>query len=324
MIAHLFYCDKRRRVRIDAARRGMLESAHRVGREDDMTRTRGPGRATAAAALCAALAVTGCQSMEGAVSPVDDAHATVLAAATAPVTATHAAGMGAAAGMMGADHAGMMRMHQQPVPAEYQGKTSPGTPDDAAIARGRMVYETYCALCHGAAGQGDGPSGATLDPPPAPVAMSSTRMGDDYLFWRISEGGAHFETGMPVWKSALSEAERWDVIHYMRTLGNAPAVSGTGSNAQMAMDRMHDAMLAEAQAKGVITPDDAALFRRVHPFVDRFNPNEGAMMAATGDAKKARQRELAARAVSEGLISQADADAFTRIHDSLIDAGIMP
>jgi hypothetical protein len=90
------------------------------------------------------------------------------------------------------------------------------------------------------------------------------------------------------------------------------------------MDRLHDAMLAEGLAKGVISAEDAALFRQVHPFIDQFNSHEGAMMAATGSEKKARQRELAAKAVGEGLISQADADAFTRVHDALIDAGIMP
>lgn len=32
--------------------------------------------------------------------------------------------------------------------------------------RGKQIYETRCAFCHGADGRGDGPAGAALQPPP--------------------------------------------------------------------------------------------------------------------------------------------------------------
>jgi mono/diheme cytochrome c family protein len=286
-----------------------------------MTKLSAAGLAVCALAL--SLATVACQGPQGDLAPAGEPDTAKSADAAAPITATQVTAKGGMAGK-GGRHAAMMRMHQQPVPVEYRGMTSPTEADEAALARGRTIYDTYCALCHGQTGQGDGPSAVTLDPPPAPLAISSARMGDDYLFWRISEGGTHFGTGMPVWKAALSDAERWDVIHYMRDLANASAAEGTGSNAQAAMDRMHDAMLEAAQTRGLITSEEAALFRRVHPFVDRFNADEATMMAATVAEKKARQRDFAALAIGEGLISQADADAFTRIHDILIDAGIMP
>jgi mono/diheme cytochrome c family protein len=282
------------------------------------------------ALLWTGIVLAGCREVQGTEPPRSGTAG--AAAVTTPGALNSLAGLretstttGSGMPMMaGSGHSAMMQMHQQPVPADYQGQTHPSEPDEAALARGRTTYDTYCALCHGATGQGDGPAGASLDPPPAPVAMSSVRMGDDYLFWRISEGGLHFKTGMPVWKAALSESERWDVIHYMRSLGAAPAPAGAGSNAQVSMDRLHDAMLQEAQSRGLITPADATLFRRVHPFVDRFNQEQGAMMAVAGAEKKARQRTSAAQAVSAGLISQSDADEFTRVHDILVDAGIMP
>ncbi len=65
---------------------------------------------------------------------------------------------------------------------------------------------------------GDGPAASALDPAPAPVAHSSQMLADDYLFWRISEGGTPFGTTMPAWKM-LDEQARWDMINYMRALG---------------------------------------------------------------------------------------------------------
>ena len=65
---------------------------------------------------------------------------------------------------------------------------------------------------------GDGPTASALDPAPAAIAHTSQMSGDDYLFWRISEGGVPFETAMPVFK-ALEEQDRWDVIDYIRALG---------------------------------------------------------------------------------------------------------
>jgi hypothetical protein len=46
-------------------------------------------------------------------------------------------------------------------------------------------------------------------------------VGDDYLFWLISEGGMiePFNSLMPAWKQVLGEEERWQVIAYLRTLG---------------------------------------------------------------------------------------------------------
>ena len=67
---------------------------------------------------------------------------------------------------------------------------------------------------------GDGPTGETLDLPPAAIAHTSQMMGDDYLYYRVSEGGAAepFISSMPAWKGVLDEEARWDVINYVRAL----------------------------------------------------------------------------------------------------------
>jgi hypothetical protein len=45
-------------------------------------------------------------------------------------------------------------------------------------------------------------------------------LSDDYLHWRIAEGGMMrpFNSVMPSWKGILSEDQIWMIITYLRTL----------------------------------------------------------------------------------------------------------
>ncbi len=119
------------------------------------------------------------------------------------------------------DH-GMEHMHAD-LPAEYEGLTNPLAGDEAAVAAGAELYSINCATCHGDEGEGDGPAAAGLDPMPASLAdvdMMST-MEDAYIFWRITEGGAMepFNSAMPAWGEAFSEDEIWQLVTFVRTLG---------------------------------------------------------------------------------------------------------
>jgi len=106
-------------------------------------------------------------------------------------------------------------------PAEYAGKKNPMDGDAAAAVAGKGTFNIYCASCHGQSGQGDGPAAVSLDPKPQDLAGHEMEVGDDYLFWRISEGGMMepFKSAMPAWKDALSEEQIWEIIAYLRTLG---------------------------------------------------------------------------------------------------------
>ena len=62
----------------------------------------------------------------------------------------------------------------------------PATPE--SIARGRKMFETYCVLCHGDAGRGDGPvSEKFLKPPDLPSILG--RRTDGYLLDRGIRAG---------------------------------------------------------------------------------------------------------------------------------------
>ena len=157
---------------------------------------------------------------------------------------------------MGMGNNNMMNRHHAQIPAEYAGLKNPITADEASLERGAQLYGTNCASCHGDGGMGDGPAGSALDPVPAPVAHTSQMMADDYLFWRISEGGTPFNTSMPPWKS-LDEQSRWDLINYVRALGAGTVQPGAGMGG-VAFDPTQQAvqqaeMLAKAVDQKVIT-----------------------------------------------------------------------
>lgn len=101
-----------------------------------------------------------------------------------------------------------------PVPMEYAGRKNPLGPE--AAAAGAEVFKTNCEMCHGAQGHGDGPAGQSLEPRPRNLAELQPKAGDDFLFWRISEGKPG--TSMVAWKGILTEEQIWQVVSFLRTL----------------------------------------------------------------------------------------------------------
>jgi putative copper resistance protein D len=89
-----------------------------------------------------------------------------------------------------------------------------------SVANGMLLYSESCAVCHGAAGYGDGPAAADLKPKPADLTArhaASHTAGD--LFWWLSHGIK--DTAMPGFKDSFNEDERWDLINFLRALSNA-------------------------------------------------------------------------------------------------------
>ena len=231
-------------------------------------------------------------------------------------------------GMMGRGQGGgMMARHHAAIPAEYAGLTNPIPADEASIERGAEIYAAQCASCHGDGGMGDGPAAAALDPAPAAIAHTSQMLGDDYQFWRISEGGAMepFNSAMITWKGILDENARWDVINYVQALGSGQVMprqglGGAAFDPAVEAERQAE-MLAEAVSQRVITEDEAATFAEAHDMVDgRMMQNREAGMSGSMDDMMA---DVLADLVAAGELTQAQADTFASVHDRLAEAGLM-
>jgi putative copper resistance protein D len=91
----------------------------------------------------------------------------------------------------------------------------------ASIAGGMVVYRDQCAGCHAATGAGSETVGALRGP-------RTARRHAGELFWRVSHGGV----GMPSFEGRLTEAQRWDVINFIRALGAAHAAERLGDQVE--------------------------------------------------------------------------------------------
>ncbi|MFQ5851233.1 MAG: c-type cytochrome [Candidatus Binatia bacterium] len=91
------------------------------------------------------------------------------------------------------------------------------------LAKGKEIYMKRCSFCHGLKGTGDGPVADYLNPRPrdftlAMYKLRTTQSGevplDEDLFRTITRGIPG--TGMQGFEGILSEAERWQVIYFIK------------------------------------------------------------------------------------------------------------
>ena len=95
------------------------------------------------------------------------------------------------------------------VPPKDHARTNPlaGRPD--VVTAGAHLYKNHCQECHQANAEGDGKKKPSLKTERIRAAT------DGDLEWYLRQGDlAH---GMPSW-SSLPEAQRWQIIAYLRSL----------------------------------------------------------------------------------------------------------
>lgn len=91
---------------------------------------------------------------------------------------------------------------------------NPVPADEVSLTRGQMLFQTYCAVCHGLEGRGDGVMQAYFQVPiPDLTADSVANKDDAALFATITYGSAN----MPSFRD-LTVRERWDIVNFLRQL----------------------------------------------------------------------------------------------------------
>lgn len=114
-----------------------------------------------------------------------------------------------------------------PAPRSLRSSASPLGLLAQDTTAGKAVYEKWCAGCHGDGGAGDGPGAAAMLPRPRDFTLGiyqirTTATGqlptDADIQRAIDEGIPG--TAMPAWRAQLSEAERRDLVAYLKTLSS--------------------------------------------------------------------------------------------------------
>ncbi len=117
-----------------------------------------------------------------------------------------------------------------PVPEEAKKLKNLVPPSEAALEAAQAIYVEKCLQCHGDTGNGQGPQAMMYDVKPANFtdAHMMREMTDGEIFWKMSEGRAP----MPAFKKQLTEEQRWQLVHYIRTFASPKAAGAkTGKSA---------------------------------------------------------------------------------------------
>jgi mono/diheme cytochrome c family protein len=99
--------------------------------------------------------------------------------------------------------------HLDRVPPRDHIRTNPFATRPETVAAGSLVYRDHCAQCHRTDAMGDGRKKPSL----RSEHIRSATDGD--LEWFLRQGDLRH--GMPSW-SSLPEAQRWQLVAYLRSI----------------------------------------------------------------------------------------------------------
>jgi len=103
--------------------------------------------------------------------------------------------------------------------AYIPGNGAPANPvpaDETSLARGKQLFLTHCATCHGPEGLGNGTVAAffTKKKPADLTSPDIQSKSDGTMFLTISNGFGF----MPALNENFTVRERWDIVNYVRTI----------------------------------------------------------------------------------------------------------
>jgi cytochrome c oxidase cbb3-type subunit 3 len=95
----------------------------------------------------------------------------------------------------------------------FQGRSAQA----ADVEKGKRLYDSRCAFCHGNSGAGNGPAGAALKPKPTDFTRAEYWKSTSPEAIKAAIQNGKPNTAMLAFKNALSTEELDDLVAYMRT-----------------------------------------------------------------------------------------------------------
>jgi mono/diheme cytochrome c family protein len=121
------------------------------------------------------------------------------------------------AGLAGA---GSAQYHGWLIPEGGQSEKSPLTADAETLERGRTLYLSHCARCHGADGRGSGPHPEFMGDLSDELRAGLNTEG--VLFYKIWNGHTMQHRiqvdDMPAFRDTLTRDEVWSVVEHLKIL----------------------------------------------------------------------------------------------------------
>jgi mono/diheme cytochrome c family protein len=112
------------------------------------------------------------------------------------------------------------------IPLEAGKMKNPLPETEEVVRQGQEVFLGSCAQCHGADARGDTNVGRNMAPPAMDLSSPHVQhWSDAELFWIIQNGVRL--TGMPSWKSSISDNDTWKLAHFIHNLPRLDAAAAS-------------------------------------------------------------------------------------------------
>lgn len=103
------------------------------------------------------------------------------------------------------------------IPMQAQALENPVPASEQVIRQGQEIFGQACSICHGGDGHARTGLGRAMYPPAMDLTSPHVKSWtDSELFWIIQNGIRL--TGMPAWKSTISEMNTWKLVRFIREL----------------------------------------------------------------------------------------------------------
>lgn len=171
-------------------------------------------------------------------------------------------------------------------------------PGEELIAKGKELYNTNCASCHGAAGKGDGPAGAALNPKARNFsATDGWTNGREFTgMWKTLQEGIA-KNGMAAY-DVIPADQRVGLIYYIRNnfMTDPPTVTDAqvkelDDKYQLTKGTFKPGTIPVAGAKQILLKENSASIKKLEAALatldKQVKTNEGAkIFAGTAENKK--------------------------------------